>query len=50
MTLEKDKKDQSKNYLSCPKLPDLDMKWVYGDINVAEWANILKFPLLLNGD
>ena len=49
-TLEKDKKDQSKYYLSYPKLPILNMKWENRDINVVEWANIPKFPLLLNVD
>ena len=39
MTLEKDKEDQSKYYLSYPKLPVLDMKSANRDINVAEWAN-----------
>ena len=50
LTLEKDKEDQSKYYLSYPKPPVLDMKWENHDINVVEWANIPKFPLLLNGD
>ena len=50
MTLEKDKEDQSKYYLSYPKPPVLDMKWENRDINVIEWENIPKFPLLLNGD
>ena len=40
MTLEKDKEDQSKYYLSYPKLPVLDMKSANRDINVVEWANI----------
>ena len=48
MTLEKDKEDQNKYYLSYPKLPDLDMKWENRDINVVEWENIPKFPSLLN--
>ena len=43
LTLEKDKEDESKYYLSFPKTPVLDMKWSYCDINVAEWANIPKF-------
>ena len=43
MTLEKDKEDQSKYYLSYPKPPVLDMKWENHDINVVEWANIPKF-------
>ena len=50
MTLEKDKEDQSKYYLSYPKPPVLVMKWENRDVNVAEWANIPKFPRLLNGD
>ena len=40
MTLEKDKEDQSKYYLSYPKPPVLDIKWANRDINVVEWANI----------
>ena len=49
LTLEKDKEDQSKYYLSYPKLPVLDMKWENRDINVVEWANIpnLLTPLRL---
>ena len=50
MTLEKDKEDQTKYYLSYTKLSVLDIKWENRDINVVEWANIPKFPLLLNGD
>ena len=50
LALEKNKKDQSKYYLSYPKPPVLDMKYENPDINVAEWENIPKFPLLLNGD
>ena len=50
MTLEKDKEDQSKYYLSYPKPPVLKMKWENRDINVVEWSDIPKFPLLLNGD
>ena len=50
MTLEKDKEDQSKYYLSHPKPPVLDMKWENHDINVVEWANIPNFPPVLNGD
>ena len=46
MTLEKDKEDQSKYYLSYPKLPVLDMKSANCDINVVEWANIPKFRAL----
>ena len=40
MTLEKDKEDQSKYYLSYSKLPVLHMKSSNCDINVVEWANI----------
>ena len=47
MTLEKDKKDLTKYYLSYPKPPVLDMEWENRDINVIESANIPKFPLLL---
>ena len=50
MTLQKDKEDQSKYYLSYPKLPVLDMKWENHNINVVESANIPKFTPLLNGD
>ena len=46
MTLEKDKEDKSKYYLSFPKTPVLDMKWSNRDINVVEWANIPKFSAL----
>ena len=44
LTLEKDKKDQSKYCLSSPKPPVL--KWANCDINVVEWANISKFSTL----
>ena len=50
LTLEKDKEDQSKYYLSYLKPPVLDIKCENCDINVTEWTNIPKFPLLLNGD
>ena len=40
LTFEKDKEDQSKYYLSYPKLPVLDMKLANRDINAAEWTNI----------
>ena len=40
LTLEKEKEDRNKYYLSYPKLPVLDMKLANRDINVAEWANI----------
>ena len=43
LTLEKDKEDQSKYYLSYTKLPVLDMKSANRDINVVEWANIPNF-------
>ena len=35
LTLEKDKEDQNKYYLSYPKPPVLDMKWANRDINVV---------------
>ena len=44
MTLQKDKEDQSKYYLSYPKPPVL--KWENRDNNVVEWANIPKFSTL----
>ena len=50
MTLEKDREDQSKYYLSYLKPSVLDIKWENHDINVVEWANIPKFPPLLNRD
>ena len=46
MTLEKDKEDQSKYYLSYPKPPVLDMKSANRAINVVEWANISNFSAL----
>ena len=46
MVLEKDKEDQSKYYLSYPKLPVLDMKSANRDINFVEWANIPKVSAL----
>ena len=46
MTLEKDKEDQSKYYLSYPKLPVLDMKSANRDINVVVWANLRNFSAL----
>ena len=46
LTLEKDKEDQSKYYLSYPKPAVLDMKWKNRDINVIELANIPKFSKL----
>ena len=36
LTLEKEKEDRNKYYLSYPKLPVLDMKLANRDINVAE--------------
>ena len=48
MTLGKDKEDQSKYYLSYPKLPALDMKLTNRDINDVEWANIPNFSALEN--
>ena len=46
MTLEKDKEDQSKYYLSYPKPRVLEMKWANRNINVVEWANITKSSAL----
>ena len=46
MTLGKDKEDQSKYYLSYPKLTILGMKSASRDINVVEWANIPKYIAL----
>ena len=46
LALEKDKEDQTKYYLSYPKLPVLDMKSANRDINVAKWANIPNFSAL----
>ena len=46
MTLEKDKEDQSKYYLSYSMLPILDMKSENRDINVVEWASIPNFSAL----
>ena len=48
MTLEKDKEDQSKYYLSYPKPPVLDMKWETRDIDVVERANTERFSKLDN--
>ena len=50
MALEKDKEDQTKYYLSSTEPSVLDIKWENRDINVVEWANIPKFPPLLNGN
>ena len=50
MTLKKDEEDQSKYFLSYLKPPVLDMEWENRHINVAQHENILKIPLLLNGD
>ena len=41
-TLEKDKEDQSKYYLSFSKPPVLDMQWENRDIIVAERAKFSK--------
>ena len=46
MTLEKDKEDQSKYYLSYPKPPVLDTKWANRDIDAVVWENIPKFSAL----
>ena len=45
LTLEKDKEDQIKYYLSYPKSLLLDIKWENGDINVVEWARIPKMEI-----
>ena len=47
-TLEKDKEDHSKYYLSYPKPPVLDMKWETRDIDVVERANTERFSKLDN--
>ena len=46
MTLEEDKQDQSKYYLSDSKPPILEMKLANRDINVIELANIPKFSVV----
>ena len=46
MTLEKDKEEQSKYYLSYPKPAVLDMKWANRDINVVERTNIPRISAL----
>ena len=46
LTFEKDKEDQSKYYLSYPKLPVLDMKSANRDINVVDLATIPNFSTL----
>ena len=43
MTIEKDKEDQSKFYLSYPNPRVLDMKWKNRDIIVANRGNIPEF-------
>ena len=43
LALDKDKKDQSKYYLSYSKPPVLDMKWENRDAIVVERAKIPKF-------
>ena len=50
LALEKDNDEQSKHYFSYHKSHVLDMKWENHDINAVEWADIPKFPPLLNGD
>ena len=42
MTLEKDKEEQHKYYLSYPKPPVLDIKWENRDVNAMEWARPSK--------
>ena len=46
LTLEKDKEDQSKYYLSYSKPLVLDMKQANCHINVVEWVNFPKFSAL----
>ena len=46
MTLEKDKKDATKYYLSYPKPPVLDIKWANRAANIVYWENIPKFCAL----
>ena len=46
LTVEIVKEDQSEYQLSYLKPVVLDMKWANRDINVIEWANILKFYAL----
>ena len=46
MTLEKDKENQSKYYLSYPKPPVLDMKCANRNAKVVGWAKIPKFSAL----
>ena len=48
LTLEKEKKDQSKYYLRYPKSSVLDMKSANRDINVVEWANVSNISSLDN--
>ena len=43
LTLEKDKENYSKYYLSYPKPLVLDKKWANRDITVIEWTKIPKF-------
>ena len=47
-TLEKDKEDHRKYYLSYPKPPVLDMEWETSDINVVERSNTEKFSKIDN--
>ena len=46
MTLEKDREDQIKYYLSYPQPPALDIKSANLDINVVEWAKNPNFSKL----
>ena len=48
MTLEEDREDSSKYYLSYPQPHGVGMKWANCDINVVEWGNIPKFSALGN--
>ena len=47
-TLENDKEDHRKYYLSYPKPPVLDRKWETRDINVVERSNTEKFSKIDN--
>ena len=46
LTLEKDKEEKWRYYLSYPKPPVSDIKSANLNINVVEWANIPKFSTL----
>ena len=50
LAFEKDNEEQSKYYFSYHKPHVLDMKLENHGINAVEWADIPKFPPLLNGD